>query len=87
MSKELIGDACAHMVGDPGTKPKYIRIGNAYRDTEFNSISVKIDTLPLATGHGVQWTGWINIFDRNDAKKSGLPSKPRYQGDDDDIPF
>jgi hypothetical protein len=91
MVKKMIGDACAHMVL-MGGKSKYVRIGSAFQDLETQSISFKIDTLPVATSSGPQWSGWVNVFPREDASdaqsKRGIPAKrpPSYDLGDD-IPF
>jgi hypothetical protein len=85
MSKEFLGDACAYLAPEKaGEKAKYPRIGAAFRDGE--RISVKIDSLPLASSG---WQGWINIFPRelssnNPREKSKGVASLDF---DDDIPF
>ena len=81
MSKERIGDACAFIPGVDGSQSKYIKIGVAFRDTTYNTVSVMIDTIPLDKG----WTGWVNIF-QDEGRKPRSHSAPTHQSDDD-IPF
>lgn len=64
--KTLLGDVCAHCIRQDGVSA-YPRIGIAFverdrDDPEQQRISLKIDTLPIATAG---WTGWINIFKRD----------------------
>ena len=66
MTREVIGDACAYFPAEYGGKPRYAKIGTAFRDG--TRISLKIDTLPLA---GSGWQGWVNVL-----ATSKFPSPP-----------
>lgn len=83
MSKILIGDACAHMVGGGG-KARYLRVGSAFKDEKFGSISIKLDSLPIAGAGVQQWSGWINIFDQRKVIE-GRSHDDSYS--EEDVPF
>jgi hypothetical protein len=86
MSKILLGDACAYMIKE-GEKPRYLRIGNAYKDSEHGSISVKIDTIPIDLAGGHAWSGWINLFARERIDTKPAKGDKHYEDLGDDIPF
>ena len=88
MSKVFIGDVCAHMIA--GGKARYIRVGSAFKDEKFGSIFIKLDSLPITVTEGQQWTGWLNVFNRESSeqkKTSERKSSGSYNYDDDDTPF
>lgn len=92
MSKIFIGDACAYIPAKGTQKAKYPKIGAAFRDDKDDRISLKIDSIPIATSG---WEGWLNVF----PPKTSTATRPKMPGDDkpygtvmgdgleDDIPF
>lgn len=79
--KILLGDACAHIPAVGGGKSRYMKVGLAFRD-EQERISIKIDTLPIASAG---WSGWINVFP--DKRQAQTTEKKGADIDPDDIPF
>ena len=82
MKKELFGDVCAYIPADPkreADKNRYPKIGTAFKD-ERGQISIKIDSLPIATG---RWEGWVNIF----PPKGDKPKPSSVWPTDDGEPF
>lgn len=70
-----IGNLAADCGPDPSRegKRRYIQIGAAFHDeSRENSLSFKIDCLPL---EGSGWTGWVNVFPHKDSG-SERPSGP-----------
>ncbi len=91
MAKEKLGDLAAYLGKDANGKGIYWRIGAAYRDTDYDSISIKIDTLPLP---GANWQGWANIFTDTKSEFAAAPKDTKSAAAkrpaplaDDDIPF
>lgn len=93
MTKTLIGDVCADCGRVPGTeKRRYVRIGSAFKDDTYGSISLKIDAFPIP---GSGWEGWVNIFDKSESPARSRPPIAQVLGKppanlsdmEDDIPF
>lgn len=86
MALTRYGDVCADLGKQPeGSKSsRYKRIGVAFKD-DAGRIVIKIDTLPLPQD---TWSGWTNIFPKEDKSTTAPPAGSRLaQLEDDDIPF
>ena len=86
MTKEFIGDVCAHCPPEGARqKTMYPRVGSAFR--EGSRISIKLDCMPLPN---VGWSGWLNIFPRDLSEHNGRAKSAKSEFQDlmdDDIPF
>jgi hypothetical protein len=82
MSKIKFGDLTAYLGKDGSGKSRYTRIGTVFKDMDYGTLSIKIDSLPIA---GDGWDGWCNIFE---SQQKSTPTKAvAPEPDDDDIPF
>lgn len=73
MGRKLkMGAVCAHIpqCGN-NSKSHYNKVGTAFVDEETGSISIKLDTLPIAPSN---WEGWLNIF--KDTKNQDNDNEP-----------
>lgn len=67
------------------TKKRRTRVGVAFTDEDGN-ISLKMETVPV----GNSWSGWLNLFERDDNRTSAGNSGGSHQAPDeseDEIPF
>lgn len=84
MSKTFIGDACADCGPKPGGGRRYVKVGVAFKDNTYGTISIKIDALPLPQD---TWRGWINVFDRGDGENKPGNPRPNAPVYEEDVPF
>lgn len=88
MSKEFMGNACAHIKGPNMDKAKYVKIGNWFKDTETGNVSIILDSLPLPHQ---PWTGWVNLFENDNGFSQQQPARRTTRRSpvdlEDDIPF